>query len=119
LPEQEAFLRQQYWIVSAAQWILQSGTEIYYKFVYFLCFQAATLLFGTGESTIHRLFSRGTHLQFGYGALILTLACYFMLACWAAGSAISSGLVVPMLVIGGLLGRIVGKNGECFTFELA
>lgn len=36
------------------------------------------------------------------------LAIYFPLACWSAGSAVSSGLVVPMLLIGALMGRIFG-----------
>ena len=36
------------------------------------------------------------------------LAVYTPLACWAAGTAISSGLVVPMLLIGAIYGRIVG-----------
>ena len=59
----------------------------------------ATLLFGTGESAIHHLFSRNTHLEFDYPALCTVLAIYFPLACWTAGVAISSGLVVPMLSV--------------------
>ncbi|XP_074645246.1 chloride channel protein D-like isoform X2 [Tubulanus polymorphus] len=71
--------------------------------------QMATLLFVTGEEAIHHLFSRNTHLEFDYGPLFVVLACYFLLACWAAGTSVSSGLVVPMLFIGGLYGRIVGR----------
>lgn len=37
------------------------------------------------------------------------LICYYWLACWAAGTYISSGLVVPMLLIGALYGRMLGK----------
>ena len=36
------------------------------------------------------------------------LAWYFCGAVWAAGSAIASGLFVPMLLIGSCIGRIVG-----------
>lgn len=36
------------------------------------------------------------------------LAFYFSGAVWAAGSAIASGLFVPMLLIGSCVGRIVG-----------
>ena len=36
------------------------------------------------------------------------LVIYFVMACWSAGTYISSGLVVPMLLIGGLYGRMVG-----------
>lgn len=70
--------------------------------------QAATLLFGTGEEVIHHLFSRGTPLELGYGPLLSVLVLYWSLSCWSAGTFISSGLVVPMLLIGGLYGRVVG-----------
>ncbi|XP_078602294.1 chloride channel protein B-like isoform X1 [Branchiostoma floridae x Branchiostoma japonicum] len=71
--------------------------------------QVATLMFVTGEEGIHHLFSRETHRQFDYAPLLTVLAIYFTLACWCAGSAISSGLVVPMLFIGGLYGRVIGQ----------
>ncbi len=61
-----------------------------------------------GEDAIKHLLSRGTHREFGYAALIVMLVVYFGGAVWAAGSAISSGLFVPMLLIGSCIGRIVG-----------
>ena len=36
------------------------------------------------------------------------LVFYFLGAVWAAGSAIASGLFVPMLLIGACVGRLVG-----------
>ncbi|XP_078688574.1 chloride channel protein C-like isoform X1 [Branchiostoma floridae x Branchiostoma belcheri] len=72
--------------------------------------QVATLMFVTGEEAIHHLFSRETHHEFSYGPLFSVLAIYFFLACWTAGSAISSGLVVPMVLIGALYGRIIGLS---------
>lgn len=36
------------------------------------------------------------------------LVVYFLGAVWAAGSAVASGLFVPMLLIGSCVGRIVG-----------
>ncbi|XP_020629537.1 chloride channel protein C-like [Orbicella faveolata] len=71
--------------------------------------EVATLLFITGEKAIHHLFSRDTPYQLGYASLCSVLVIYFLLACWSAGSAISSGLVVPMLFIGGTYGRIIGR----------
>ncbi|XP_028399217.1 chloride channel protein C-like [Dendronephthya gigantea] len=71
--------------------------------------QVATLLFASGEEAIHHLFSRDTHREFTYGPLLTVLVVYFILACWAAGTSISSGLVVPMLFIGGTYGRVIGK----------
>lgn len=70
--------------------------------------EAASLLFLTGERAIRHLFSRNTHYEFGYASLSVVLIIYFFSACWAAGTAVSCGLVVPMLMIGGLFGRIVG-----------
>ncbi|XP_074627638.1 chloride channel protein C-like [Acropora palmata] len=71
--------------------------------------EVATLLFVTGEKAIHHLFSRDTPHELGYASLFTVLVVYFLLACWAAGTAISSGLVVPMLFIGGTYGRIIGR----------
>lgn len=51
----------------------------------------------------------GTHAQFSYGALVTMLLVYFAGACCAMGTAVSAGVVVPMLLIGGCYGRIVGK----------
>ena len=70
---------------------------------------AATLFFINGEKTIQRLFSRDTHTEFGYSVLFTYLAIYFLLACWASGTQVSCGLVVPMLLVGGLYGRILGR----------
>jgi H+/Cl- antiporter ClcA len=48
--------------------------------------------------------SRGTHREFGYKPLLLMLVFYFCGAAVIAGSALSTGLFVPMLVIGCLIG---------------
>ena len=37
------------------------------------------------------------------------LVIYFFLSCYAAGTYISCGIVVPMLLIGGLYGRMIGR----------
>ena len=64
--------------------------------------------FCVGEDAIRHLLSRGTHREFGYGALTVMLIYYFLGAVWAAGSAIASGVFVPMLMIGSCIGRFVG-----------
>ena len=68
----------------------------------------ATLAFVQGEEAIHHLFSRGTQHEIGYGACVIMLIIYFTGACAVAGAVQSSGLVVPMLLIGGCYGRIIG-----------
>lgn len=70
--------------------------------------ESATLFFGTGEQAVYHLFSKHTHKQFSYASMATMLVIYFFMACWSAGTYISSGLVVPMLLIGGLYGRMVG-----------
>ena len=57
---------------------------------------------------MYHLFSKNTHKEFSYGSMAAMLVIYFVMACWSAGTYISSGLVVPMLLIGGLYGRMVG-----------
>ena len=68
-----------------------------------------------GEDSIKHLLSRGTHREFGYAALVVMLVFYFAGAVWAAGSAIASGLFVPMLLIGSCIGRIVGLMAVDFA----
>ncbi|XP_053916136.1 chloride channel protein C-like isoform X2 [Cuculus canorus] len=70
--------------------------------------QAAALLVENGKQGITYLFKRGTHVEFGYRSLCTALAFYFILSCWTAGSAVASGLVIPMLYTGALYGRIIG-----------
>ncbi|NXT00093.1 CLCB protein, partial [Jacana jacana] len=69
---------------------------------------AAALLIENGKQGITYLFKRGTHEEFGYTSLCTALAFYFILSCWTAGSAVASGLVIPMLYTGALYGRIIG-----------
>ena len=39
-------------------------------------------------------------MEFDYLPLLTFFLFYFVLACWASGTHISAGLVVPMLLIG-------------------
>ena len=70
--------------------------------------ELATLMSVTGEESIRHLLSRGTHREFGYAAILCMLVFYFVGAAVTAGSAISSGTFVPMLLIGACVGRLVG-----------
>ncbi|KAM8966882.1 chloride channel protein C-like [Pelodytes ibericus] len=70
--------------------------------------QAAALMVKNGKQGIMLLFQRGSHEKFGFPALFTSLIFYFVISCWTAGTAASTGLVVPMLYTGALFGRIVG-----------
>ncbi|EDV27121.1 uncharacterized protein TRIADDRAFT_54756 [Trichoplax adhaerens] len=83
-----------------------NDTTVFYNRSYS---QVATLMFVTGEEAIKHLLSRNTHLEFDFGPLIAILVIYFLLSCWSSGTSVASGLVVPMLLIGSLYGRIVGR----------
>ena len=79
------------------------------------CFDKEQDWWTAGEDSIKHLLSRGTHREFGYAALVVMLVFYFAGAVWAAGSAIASGLFVPMLLIGSCIGRIVGLMAVDFA----
>ncbi|XP_048253453.1 chloride channel protein C-like [Haliotis rufescens] len=70
--------------------------------------ELASLLFGTLETAVKHLFSRGTHVQFGYATLFTAFPYFFLAVCWSSGTSVSCGMLVPMLLIGSLYGRIVG-----------
>lgn len=70
--------------------------------------ELATLMSVTGEDAIRHLLSRGTHKEFGYAAIGCMFLVYFLGAAVTAGSAISSGTFVPMMLIGACIGRAVG-----------
>ncbi|XP_008113070.2 chloride channel protein C [Anolis carolinensis] len=82
---------------------LQNGTDFNQTFN-----EAAALLAENGMRGITYLFRRGTHNEFGYASLFTALVFYFLLSCLTAGSAVASGLVIPMLYTGALFGRIIG-----------
>ena len=62
--------------------------------------ELATLFYGTGEQAVYHLYSKNTHTQFGYMSMACMLVIYFVMSCWSAGTYISCGIVVPMLLIG-------------------
>lgn len=68
----------------------------------------ATLLFTSAEKTIEHLLSRGTHFELDYGPIITMFIVYSLLACYTAGMAQASGIMVPSLLIGATLGRLFG-----------
>ena len=62
--------------------------------------ELATLFYGTGEQAVYHLYSKNTHKQFGYTSMAAMLVIYFVMSCWSAGTYLSCGIVVPMLLIG-------------------
>ncbi|KAL3858585.1 hypothetical protein ACJMK2_008857 [Sinanodonta woodiana] len=58
--------------------------------------EVATLLFGDLERAVKRLFSRDTHLQFSYASLFTVLPFYFIMICWASGTAVACGTLMEL-----------------------
>ena len=70
--------------------------------------ELATLMTVSGNQAIKHLLSRNTHLQFGFASLCTYFIIYYFGAAIVAGSCISSGLFVPMLLMGACIGRFWG-----------
>ena len=59
--------------------------------------------------TVKNLFTRGSPNMLQNGAMFVYLLCYFLLAAATSGAAVPTGLVVPMMLIGGCIGRMSGN----------
>ena len=62
------------------------------------------------------LFSRDTHLEFNYPALFSVLPFYFLSICWACGTAVACGALVPMLYVCFIWVHFQGKATLSFLF---
>lgn len=67
-----------------------------------------TLTLKTSKETVRHLFTRQTVDQFPAGVLIFFFLLYFCMSVYASGSAVATGLVIPMLVNGATVGRLFG-----------
>ena len=92
------------------EWQTENATEL----VSFMCHKdgeysgLATLMLGMGKGNIRHFFTRRTVDEFSFGSVLTSLVVYFTFAFYTSGSAVSSGLVVPMIIIGATTGRLYG-----------
>jgi chloride channel 7 len=70
--------------------------------------ELATLLVNYGGNAVKLLFKRGMQDLFHAESLVTACGVYFVMAAVVCGMCIPSGLVVPMLFIGGTFGRLYG-----------
>eukprot|EP01064_Diplonema_japonicum_P021016 TRINITY_DN30564_c0_g1_i1.p1 TRINITY_DN30564_c0_g1~~TRINITY_DN30564_c0_g1_i1.p1 ORF type:complete len:861 (+),score=151.46 TRINITY_DN30564_c0_g1_i1:281-2584(+) len=76
----------------------------------------ATLVFSSGDELVKHMFTTPSlGVETGREELLAYLLVYFVFACWSAGMAISSGLVIPMLITGSVMGRLSGRIVELVT----
>ncbi|KAI5073275.1 hypothetical protein GOP47_0011288 [Adiantum capillus-veneris] len=69
----------------------------------------ASLLLNTNDNVIRNLFSTNTAGLYRYSSLTILLCSSFFLALITYGTAIPSGLFIPVIIIGAAYGRLVGK----------
>ncbi|CAE7354103.1 clcD [Symbiodinium natans] len=69
----------------------------------------AALAFVPGRITVKNLFTRGSPNMIPTTSMLVFLPLYFVLAAITSGAAVPSGLVVPMMIIGGCVGRLAGN----------
>ncbi|CAL1544815.1 unnamed protein product [Lymnaea stagnalis] len=81
------------------------GTTFVYNGTYN---ELSLLIFSSKDEAMKTLYLRNSHKMFNYGPLFASLAIYFVMVCWSAGTSVAAGILVPMLMIGALYGRIVG-----------
>eukprot|EP00039_Didymoeca_costata_P029234 m.23790 g.23790 ORF g.23790 m.23790 type:complete len:723 (+) comp7538_c0_seq2:63-2231(+) len=70
--------------------------------------QLASLIQNSGHGTVRILFEKGTQNLFDVKALVIFFMLYFFLVLITAGISVPQGLVLPMLILGGTIGRAVG-----------
>jgi hypothetical protein len=78
----------------------------------------ATMMLSGGKNNIRHMFSRRTIRELPTGSVLLYLIMYFCFAMYTSGTAIASGLVIPTLVIGSLIGRLFGLLLTAFTTDI-
>eukprot|EP00439_Symbiodinium_sp_Y106_P053261 s5253_g7.t1 len=59
--------------------------------------------------TVKNLFTRGSPNMLPTKSMLAFLPLYFILAAITSGAAVPSGLVIPMMIIGGCVGRLCGN----------
>ena len=70
----------------------------------------ATLTYSGPETVVKTLFSHQTSGLIPASCLWAYLATYFVFACYSAGTAVASGLVLPTIIIGACMGRLLGEG---------
>ncbi|KAH6559376.1 hypothetical protein KP509_1Z011500 [Ceratopteris richardii] len=75
----------------------------------------ASLLLNTNDNVIRNLFSIDTEGLYHYSSLLILLCSSFFLALFTYGTAIPSGLFIPVIIVGAAYGRLVGKFMRSYT----
>ena len=85
--------------------------------------EMAMLWLNGGVKAVKVLLQRGFPYMHSWQVLLVFFLCYFFLASITAGISVPAGLVVPMLLIGGSYGRLVGllalgaKKNMCESYQ--
>jgi len=71
----------------------------------------ASLMFTTPSNALRLLYDRNRHV-FSLGSLAVFTVVYFILSTITSGAYVASGIFIPMMLIGGALGRLAGNLVE-------
>ena len=71
--------------------------------------ELASIMFKSGFNTVRLMMTRATFHHFLPMNLGLVFVIYFLLVIWSAGTAVSSGIFIPMMYCGSLFGRMFGQ----------
>ena len=70
----------------------------------------AVLLWNPQEASIQFILSRHTSGFFHPGQIIVTMVVIFICSCYTYGTAVPSGLFVPLILVGAQYGRLMGMS---------
>ncbi|KAL0476627.1 chloride channel protein C [Acrasis kona] len=77
--------------------------------------EMATLSLSKMEDTIRNLFAREVPHRFSMTTLIVFFLVYLTSACYAAGTALTAGLLIPTMIFGASFGRFIGLAVRVIT----
>ena len=60
-------------------------------------FSVALILFTSKDDAVKLLYMRNAHRMFSYAPLVAGLVIEFFMVCWASGTSVAAGILVPML----------------------
>ena len=76
------------------------------------------LWLNSGVKAVKVLMQRGFPHVISWHALVVFFIGYFVLAAYSSGTSVPAGLIIPLLLLGGSMGRVVGLLGLAVKKEI-
>jgi chloride channel 7 len=78
----------------------------------------ANLFFIPAKNSLSLLYARAQHI-FSIKSLMVFIPLYFVLVLWTAGLPVAAGLFIPMMLLGGSLGRLFGESFQLLAPKIS